>query len=107
MARYIDAEGLNLYDDLFMKGENRSGVWVRYRDFENLIKTAPTADVQEVKHGHWKECNNGYYECSVCLELTNELDRRGYPIGTSERGKLAHFCPYCGAKMERGGEDES
>lgn len=28
MAKYIDVDALNWYDDLFMKGVNHSGVWV-------------------------------------------------------------------------------
>lgn len=48
MAKYIDIDSINWYDDLFMKGRNDSGVWVRYRDVENLIRKAPAADVVEV-----------------------------------------------------------
>lgn len=48
MAKYIDIESINWWDDLFMKGKNDSGVWVRYRDVENLIRNAPAADVVEV-----------------------------------------------------------
>ena len=40
MARYIDADALNLYDNLFMSKDtiNKSGVYVRYKTIENLIK---------------------------------------------------------------------
>lgn len=48
MPKYIDTEELNMYDDLFMKGKNDSGVWVRYKDVENLIRNAPTADVEKI-----------------------------------------------------------
>lgn len=94
MARYIDAEGLNLYDDLFMSDDtiNKSGVYVRYRAVENLIKNAPTADVQEVKHGKWIDCSWGQdgvkhevWGCSECLS----------PNYNSSR-----YCPCCGAKMD-------
>lgn len=46
--RLIDIEAINWYDDLFMKGENHSGVWVRYRDVEKLIRNAPTVDAVPV-----------------------------------------------------------
>lgn len=48
MARLIDIEAINWYDDLFMKGENHSGVWVRYRDVEKIIRNAPTVDAVPV-----------------------------------------------------------
>lgn len=48
MPRYIDVDGLPMYDELFMKGKNDSGVWVRYKDVEKLLRNAPTADVVEV-----------------------------------------------------------
>lgn len=84
MPRYIDAEGLNLYDDLFMKGKNDSGVWVRYRDVERLIRNAPTADVEEVKHGKIIKTGRRYPYCSECkCNVSTLFDR----------------CPWCGAKM--------
>ena len=93
MSRYIDAEGLNLYDDLFMSDDtiNKNGVYVRYRAVENLIKNAPTADVQEVKHGKWIDKGRGYgwyKECSNCSY------KNGYPMEDFK------YCPNCGAKMD-------
>lgn len=96
MARYVDTDALNWWDDLFMKGKNDSGVWVRYKDVESFIKNAPTADVQEVKHGKWIKRYFGGSPlwdeetvCSECLHTGSE-----------------HFsyCPNCGAKMDK--EDE-
>lgn len=111
VPRYIDAEGLNLYDDLFMKGKNDSGVWVRYKDVEKLIRKAPTADVEEVKHGEWKhgrEVGRRYigdalvsisyedFSCSVC----------GYKINDRHYSQICYrFCPMCGAKMDGKGVD--
>lgn len=90
MSRYIDVEGLNLYDDLFLSEDtiNKSGVYVRYRAVENLIKNAPTADVAPVIHAKWIEKNyliKSYFECSNCL-FTTLKDTR--------------YCPHCGAKMD-------
>ena len=104
MPRYIDAEGLNLYDDLFMSEDtiNKSGVYVRYRAVENLIKNAPTADVQEVKHGKW-ECVNIDYDvrynmvtmrCPICEKWHSEVYYYGNPT------ENINYCPHCGAKMD-------
>ena len=85
--KYIDVSKLNLYDDLFMKGKNDSGVWVRYRDVENLIKNAPAADVREVRHGEWvkNEKSDDDWCCSVC----------GYGLSDNR----TRFCYDCGAIM--------
>ena len=54
---------------------------------------SPTADVVEVKHGHWKEVYKNkvstVYECSNCSHIS---------LGTSE------YC-ICGAKMDGGKAD--
>lgn len=70
-----------------------------------LIEKQPTADVEEVKHGYWKDrYNNKYvnhlYECSVCSKealfesYKNELDQ------WNERQALTPVCPHCGAEMD-------
>ena len=101
MSRYIEADNLNLYDELFMKGKNDSGVWVRYRDVENLIKNAHTADVQEVKHASWikderrRRDDGAIYDycCSLCRGAASKGEYGNYDIFTD-------FCPHCGAKMD-------
>lgn len=65
------------------------------------IKSAPTADVVEVWHGHWileKEPNGEPYcfHCSVCDEDFRRIDIRAQ----------TPYCPHCGAKMDGGGEGE-
>lgn len=83
--RYINANALNLYDDLFMKRKNDSGVWVRYKDVENMLKNAPTADVEEVKHEEWIERGIYSFKCSAC----GEVEKYESP-----------YCRWCGAKMD-------
>lgn len=89
--RLIDIEAINWYDDLFLKGVNHSGVWVRYRDVEKLIRNAPIVDAVPVRHGHWikHECSNKrmFLSCSCCGQL-----ERNAP----------NYCPNCGAKMDGG-----
>ncbi len=105
MPKYIDVGAINWYDDLFMKGVNNSGVWVRYKDVESLIRNAPAADVEPVRHGRWIPGDRFEYDghgetvrhpggitCSQCRYSFAEkyLWSRSY-------------CPHCGAKM---GEEE-
>ena len=61
-----------------------------------LIKTEPTADVQEVRRGSWKPVYEDWRkqivgdECSAC----------GFQYyGTSIRNY--NYCPGCGAKMDK------
>lgn len=63
---------------------------------ERAIKEAPTADVVEVRHGHWidKSRNiNGLhdprFDCSVC----------GH-IFWFQGAETFNYCPACGAKMD-------
>ena len=64
---------------------------VNMSDVGMMIEDAPTADVQEVRHGEWVD--NGIQdsmlsECSLC----------GFPCGAC----TFNFCPNCGAKMDGG-----
>lgn len=61
-----------------------------------LIRNQPAADVQEVRHGKWEQCFEDWRKqiegdkCSVC----------GFEYyGTSIRHY--HYCPNCGAKMDK------
>lgn len=53
------------------------------------ISATPTADVVEVRHGHWIRINNKR-ACSEC----------GYYYFSN--GVDANYCSECGAKMDRG-----
>ena len=77
MARYIDADKARIYVSDFV--------------CEQLEKI-PTADVQEVKHGYWKE-DGEYQICSVCGEEHHWDEYR------------ATYCEDCGAKMDGGKEE--
>ena len=97
MPRYIDAEifDKNLMMEVYLADdEDFTKAFVRGME---LVKKAeeetPTADVQEVKHGRWKETvpttPKSYRRiCSVCCGVA-------YMIG-----KKYSYCPYCGAKMD-------
>ena len=76
MSRYIDAEkALEIIFEAYP---------LLQKDYmRKVIDSIPTADVQEVKHGHWYVYGNTHY-CSVCHEAMD--------IRTS-------YCPNCGARM--------
>nr|DAR47532.1 MAG TPA: DNA-directed RNA polymerase [Caudoviricetes sp.] len=91
MARYIDADNINL-----------KGIAVFDQDLEALIplsnvrralQMTPTADVREINHGRWISnklgtCKLAYY-CSECGWID------GYPFNNRHK-----YCPNCGAKMD-------
>ena len=52
-----------------------------------LLEDTPTADVVEVKHGHWEKLKDGYW-CSNCCILEKDLKQE------------YNYCPNCGAKMD-------
>ena len=91
MARYTN------YDDLLKKwhdlGLDEISKIHKVNAFNHFIKTLPTADVVEVKHGTWIWAENGeedyeqYWICSVC--------------GEKEYFKT-NYCSDCGAKMDGG-----
>ena len=82
MARYIDAEKIKYHNDI----HNVANVKLA---FKNEIDAIPTADVQPVIHGHWKQkldCQAGIlFICSNC----------GYGTYNSRL-----YCANCGAKMD-------
>jgi ligand-binding sensor protein len=57
------------------------------------VDESPTADVVPVVHGRWLINSDGYYPyCSECKE-------------EPKSGIMTHYCPNCGAKMDK--EDET
>lgn len=66
-------------------------------DIYNAIKSAPTADVVEVRHGEWGKirylegCVNNYqHTCNACGKSYFDNNANfNYP-----------YCPNCGAKMD-------
>ena len=74
-------------------------------DIYNVINSAPTADVVEVRRGKWIEtqeplgwCDVDCAECSVCHEswiIDKDSSIDDYKC-------MWHYCPHCGAKMDGG-----
>ena len=108
MARYIDAE--KLMQTLGIADECKKctfcvgAICTNESDFVDActaIAEAPTADVQEVKHGKWLVIENdedelwkggGHYECTAC--------GYGFSFGGFFEMNTLPYCPNCGAKME-------
>lgn len=61
------------------------------------IRTLKAADVQPVKHGRWKHIAGMNSKCSECERYfpVQEFDSRPFDI---------NFCPHCGARMIKDGE---
>ncbi|MDO4945448.1 MAG: hypothetical protein Q4E74_09655 [Ruminococcus sp.] len=54
-----------------------------------ILDNQPAADVQEVRHGKWKDANETF-ECSIC----------GYSFENEGYMHFFNFCPCCGARMD-------
>lgn len=107
MNRYIDADVLkdkmfNYYDCVNRNTgkENYKGETLMNYEVANMIEdcidNAPTANVQEVKHGYWVIRYEGTYKrarcyCSVC--------RKSNGIGGIISNQKKPYCPNCGAAM--------
>lgn len=62
--------------------------------FFEVVDGMEAADVQEVKHGRWKETTTEdpcYYRCSECGRQTDDE---------------YNYCPNCGSRMDLDGDTE-
>lgn len=65
--------------------------------YDDEIKRQPATEVQPVKHGRWFHINNDSF--IYCSECNNEAY-----WDTDYGQQLFDYCPYCGAKMIKDGE---
>lgn len=95
-AMYHEAfENDDSYDERNPMARWDSGLWIRYKMFENAIDDAPTI---EPKRGEWiRDMSSPIaYKCTACNTLQH--------WSVIQDGRY-HFCPNCGADMrEREGE---
>ena len=98
MAEYIDREALlkDIEESVvFTVRSGKPSLEIRGANaITDRIKSAPTADVEEVKHGHWIEqtiSGEQTWCCSECKTLGGPHWKR---------------CPVCEAKMNGGKENE-
>lgn len=92
MSRYIDADILISYiRDVGLLGDGYSHD-ERENNVCDMIEYIKTADVQEVKHGHWERTKDGAARCTACGRKMNP-----YLYG------YLH-CAMCGAIMDERGK---
>ena len=71
---------------LFDRGQRRALI----NSIQDIL-AVKAADVQPIKHGKWIGVDyDTYFECSECKPMTD--------------WQLYKYCPYCGAKMIKDGE---
>ena len=108
MARYIDAEQAKTFFEEIDAGSRANTTLLTPYEFAEYLDEIPTADVQEVRHGHWillreSEITGfnpefagrdpiGGYQCSNCKEVAI--------FDCNDEFVLSRYCPHCGAKMD-------
>lgn len=105
MARYKDIEPIIGFIEKGLNNPDKAKAF-GYDAIEILteIEYAPTADVAEVRHGEWIEWWDDNYLtfCHKCSECGR------YPLTKEETMHdevLSKYCPNCGAKMDKGEEE--
>lgn len=93
------------YDEKNPMAKWDSGLWIRYKLFENVLASIPSADVIEPKRGRWIEVPfNEKCKYIVCSECGNKFTT-DVIIPLELFTKKHKFCHNCGADMrERKGE---
>ena len=91
MKKYIEAEAFKEWiENWFYKHKSYHPYaktnTIPITELYDILEQMPTADVQEVRHGHWIDVNGDrrIFECSVCggISCCNQA-----------------YCNECGAKM--------
>lgn len=70
-------------------------------DMLGEIEDAPTADVEEVKHGKWIRMEDDFVYWYACSECKGHIPKTEYG-----NDAWSDYCPHCGAKMDLGDEEE-
>lgn len=69
-----------------------SGLWIRYKVFEDAVTLAPTVEAEPIRHGRWifnpKDAIEMMFTLPKCSECGAESPNGG------------NYCPNCGAKMD-------
>lgn len=100
MPKYIDVDEILKYEEPAYREaqEKAEGVlwWENFRlqaKLLALLKGAPAADVQEVKHAIWFR-NPAKRNCWCCSHCGK------FAMSDCHMWILTNYCPHCGAKME-------
>lgn len=99
MAEYIERGALMQFPIRRDHYDRKNGNKHFINGIESVLEYAenlPSADVAPVAHGRWRE-SGPLLECQSCGEIYSRLGENA--------GKLWHYCPNCGAKMDGGAEN--
>ena len=88
--KYIDYG--KLLEERYRLGLDEMSRISKVNAFNHFIDTMPLADVEEVRHGKWRNHSGGEWGCSSCANIV-------FTEGSWET-PYDNYCPYCGAKMD-------
>lgn len=94
---YIERAYLTEQFEDLLHNDNVMNPVVKVLDALEIIDTAPSADVAEVKHGKWEVAEHSAHlnvVCSNCNEDFYVYKKGQYRIDRS------NYCPKCGARMD-------
>ena len=95
MKTYLDMDEILRHSRRYI-GEEYDEPYLVSAVPEEVIRSLPSADVVEVRHGRWIGVQLGDMRCSLCKEV--------YSVCAGLLGDY-NYCPNCGAKMD-GGNDK-
>ena len=98
--RYIDADSIQ-----YASG-SIGGVGIANITFKKNIDAVPSADVVQVIHAHWVGTEYDGYADGNPVYFTYECSHCGDEIDTDGNEPNFNYCPYCGAKMDGGKDNE-
>lgn len=105
MSSYIDRNAIGIgyaRRDMFIDPAYADG----WNAAIEILENTPGADVEPIRHGEWVQIDKYDKEsnvyCSNCLQEFSYIDGVCYLV-TGFR--LPHYCPFCGAKMDKGEAD--
>lgn len=102
MSDYIDRAALGIDFCRWNVFENKSYV-DGWNAVVKILKEAPAADVQEIKHGEWAKDDSGGCYCSACGWYADyDYDYVTYVTNNGVGNDDFNYCPHCGAKMDGG-----
>lgn len=106
MPKYINADALKeafLFEckDVYDDTDEFDVKWgASQKLIEEVIDSAPAADVEEVRHGRWIQTKDGDFACSLCGYIVKGEPMNYPPDGQMMLRMKGHrYCGDCGAKM--------
>lgn len=106
MDKYIKLEDLQKYPiraDHCDKEHANEDFMLGIESVMEYAQNIPAADVAPVRHARWIEYSTyGVYECSACGGTDSDCSDRYWNHNVLDQ----EWCPNCGARMDRGTDDE-